>query len=85
MSIVKVTILTAILCATPYLAFADDRHALSSAPPCGSSGGGLPDPADTQRCLAERYKAPKPKTPPSSAPQPPSTSGNPAGTQQAAP
>jgi hypothetical protein len=32
-----------------------------SIPPCGWSNGGLPDPAQTQRCLAERYKPPKPK------------------------
>ena len=81
MSLVKATILTAIFCATPYLAFADDHQARSSAPPCGWKGGSLPDPADTQRCLAERYKAPKPKAPPSTAPQPPSTNGGPAGTE----
>jgi hypothetical protein len=41
-----------------------------SSAPCGFVGGGLPDPAQTQRCLAERYKAPKPKPrgPPSNAP-----------------
>jgi hypothetical protein len=32
-----------------------------SSAPCGFVGGGLPDPAQTQRCLAERYKAPKSK------------------------
>jgi hypothetical protein len=32
-----------------------------SAPPCGWSGGALADPAQTQRCLAERYKAAKQK------------------------
>ena len=62
MPIVKATVLTAILCAAPHLAFAEDHH-VSSAPPCGWKGGSLPDPADTQRCLAERYKAPKPKPP----------------------
>jgi hypothetical protein len=63
MPIVKAAILTAILCAAPHLAFAEDHHAASSTPPCGWKGGSLPDPADTQRCLAERYKAPKPKPP----------------------
>jgi hypothetical protein len=37
-------------------------------PPCGFVVGALADPADTQRCLAERYKPPKPK--PSAAPAP---------------
>ncbi len=82
MPIVKVTILTAILCAAPYLAFADDHRAASSAPPCGWKGGSLPDPADTQRCLAERYKAPKPKAPEPTAPSPPPTTNDgAAGTQ----
>ena len=30
-----------------------------SAPPCGWSGGAIADPAQTQRCLAERFKAAK--------------------------
>jgi hypothetical protein len=52
----------AVLCAAaPCLAFAEDHRASSSAAPCGWKGGSLPDPADTQRCLAERYKAAKPK------------------------
>ena len=54
------TTLIAVLCAAPGLAFAQDHHS-SSAAPCGWKGGSLPDPADTQRCLAERYKAAKPK------------------------
>lgn len=29
---------------------------------CGMTGGSLADPAQTQECLADRYKAPKPKT-----------------------
>ena len=37
---------------------------------CGFAGGAMADPAETQRCLAERYKAPKPKP---SAPPTPST------------
>lgn len=28
---------------------------------CGVAGGSLADPSDTQRCLAERYKAAKPR------------------------
>jgi len=31
--------------------------------PCGWRGGAMADPADTQRCLAERFKAAKPKPP----------------------
>lgn len=31
--------------------------------PCGWKGGSLPDPAETQRCLAARFKSPKPKPP----------------------
>jgi hypothetical protein len=44
-----------------------DRHPAAarevSDQPCGWRGGALPDPADTQRCLAERFKAAKPKPP----------------------
>ena len=81
MPIIKTITLTAIICALPHLAFAED-HQRSSAPPCGWKGGSLPDPADTQRCLAERYKSPKPKAPePAAPPQQPSTNGSPAGTQ----
>lgn len=43
----------------------------ASGPPCGVGAGGLPDPAQTQRCLAQRYQPPKPK--PSASP-PTSTS-----------
>jgi hypothetical protein len=35
---------------------------------CGAVGGSLADPADTQRCLAERYKPPKPTPAKTSAP-----------------
>ena len=70
MIVVKATILIAVLMTAPSLAIADD-HQRSSTPPCGWKGGGLPDPADTQRCLAERYKAPKPKAPHSPPPAPP--------------
>jgi hypothetical protein len=30
--------------------------------PCGWSSGSLPDPAETQRCLAQRYQPPKART-----------------------
>jgi hypothetical protein len=33
----------------------------TSGEPCGWTKGSLPDPAETQRCLASRYKPPKPK------------------------
>ncbi len=42
------------------------HHEQSAAPPCAAAAGGLPDPAETQRCLAERFKPPRPK--PSAAP-----------------
>jgi hypothetical protein len=41
--------------------------------PCGWANGSLPDPAETQRCLAQRYQPPKPKTvdpPPVTGPPP---------------
>jgi hypothetical protein len=50
--------------------------ARAAQPACGFVGGGLPDPGQTQRCLADRYKAPAPKpaagsaTAPASAPAP---------------
>jgi hypothetical protein len=69
-------IFVAMLCAAPSLALADDHQARSSAPPCGWKGGALPDPADTQRCLAERYKAPKPKAPDSAPPAQPAGHGD---------
>jgi hypothetical protein len=63
MHTLKLAAMIAVLCAAPSLAFAEDHRASSSAAPCGWKGGSLPDPADTQRCLAERYKAAKPKPP----------------------
>ena len=45
-------------------------HALS-APPCGWSGGSLADPAETQRCLAERFKDAKQKPAANTATTPP--------------
>lgn len=47
------------------------HHEVSS-PPCGWSKGSLPDPAETQRCLAERYKPPKAKAPAANPPAQPS-------------
>jgi hypothetical protein len=60
MRIVKFTVVIAVLCAAPCLASAEN-HGSGSAAPCGWKAGSLPDPADTQRCLADRYKAPKPR------------------------
>ena len=53
---------TLALCGAPVLAVAHGHE--SSPPPCGLSAGGLSDPAETRRCLAERYKPPKPNTAP---------------------
>jgi hypothetical protein len=61
MTILGRTLLAALLFAAPGVATAASDHA---APPCGWSGGALPDPGQTQRCLASRYKPPKPKPPP---------------------
>jgi hypothetical protein len=44
------------------------HHARSTGAPCGVAAGGLPDPGEIQRCLAARFKPPKPK--PSAAPAP---------------
>lgn len=71
MQIPKAAILIAVLCAAPNLAVAEDHPSRSSAPSCGWKGGSLPDPADTQRCLAEHFKPPKPKPPQARAPSPP--------------
>jgi hypothetical protein len=64
------------LAAAPALALADAPT--SSHPPCGASGGGLGDPAETHRCLAERYKPPKAKTPPPTVLPPPPPAEQPA-------
>ena len=53
------------------------HHSPASAPACGFVSGALADPADTQRCMAERYKAPKPKAAATSAPPPPSNAAPP--------
>jgi hypothetical protein len=44
--------------------------ARAAPPACGFVSGGLPDPAQTQRCLAERFKAPPPKPSPRPKPAP---------------
>jgi hypothetical protein len=52
------------LAAQPALArggYHQDGELLAAAQPCGVAAGGLPDPAQTRRCLADRFKAPKPK------------------------
>lgn len=43
----------------------------SSHPPCGAGAGGLQDPAETKRCLAERFKPSEPKPAKAPAPTPP--------------
>jgi hypothetical protein len=63
---------SAILAVVLTVGLAEAAHAQSSAPPCGWRGGSLEDPAATQRCLANRYKPPKPKAP-AAAPQTPTT------------
>ena len=72
----KILVLSFALAASPAAALAHEHE--SAHPPCAASGGGLPDPAETRRCLAERYKSAKPKAPPpasapASAPESPST------------
>jgi hypothetical protein len=52
------------------------HRAAASAPPCGVAAGGLPDPGQTQRCLAERYKPSKPQP---GAPSPASNATPPSG------
>ena len=63
--IVRTTVTLAVLAA------AGAAFPARAAPPaCGFVGGGLPDPGQTQRCLADRYKAPTPKPPAGPAPAP---------------
>jgi hypothetical protein len=54
-----------LLAASPGAALArggDHRLVLADAgPPCGVGAGGLPDPAQTRRCLAAQFKPPKSK------------------------
>lgn len=62
--------------------------ARAAQPACGFVGGGLPDPAQTRQCLADRYKAPKPKpAPPPAAPpaSAPATAPSTAAASNAAP
>jgi hypothetical protein len=72
----KILVMGLALWAPPALALADAPA--SSHPPCGASGGGLGDPSETHRCLAERYKPPKAKTPPTIQPPPPPPAEQPA-------
>ena len=62
----------AMLMASSAVARGGYHHAQSAGSPCGVGAGGLPDPAETQRCLAARYKPPKPK--PSATPAAPAPS-----------
>lgn len=60
------TLTTLVLLGRAAIAFAGDApHASTSralsAPVCGWTGGALADPARTQACLAERFKAAKQK------------------------
>jgi len=65
MNLLKASILAASLVLAPSTGSAaganmpKPTHPLA---PCGWSGGSLPDPAETQRCLAQRYQPPKAKT-----------------------
>jgi hypothetical protein len=61
----------AMLMASPAAARGGYHRAQSAGWPCGVAAGGLPDPAETQRCLAAPYKPPAPK--PSTAPSPSNT------------
>ena len=69
--ILKTLAVSLALAAAPALALAHAHE--SSHPPCGAAAGGLPDPAETKRCLAERFKPAKDK-PPAPAPAPPAPS-----------
>ena len=64
-TIVRTTVALAVLAAAGAAV-----PARAAPPACGFVGGGLPDPGQTQRCLADRYKAPTPKPPAGSAPAP---------------
>ncbi|MFI4975777.1 MAG: hypothetical protein ACHP84_14650 [Caulobacterales bacterium] len=65
MSVLKTCLVIAVLVTVPGLAVARGGYTPKPPPPvdaCGWNGGAMSDPADTQRCLAQRYKPPKPKT-----------------------
>ena len=57
----KCAFLAAVILAAPSLAQAGTSPSEKSATPCGWQGGAMSDPGQTQRCLAARFKAPKPK------------------------
>lgn len=48
--------------ASPAAARGGYHHAEAPPPPCGFVGGALAEPAETHRCLAERYRAAKAKS-----------------------
>ena len=75
MSTAKLLALILGLAVAPGVALAHAHD--TSHPPCGLDAGGLGDPAQTQRCLAERFKPPKPKTPVTSAPTSPPADSHP--------
>ena len=78
-------VLVLAMAAAPSLALAEDSHGANTAPPCGWRGGAMSDPAATQRCLASRFKPPKPKVAEEARPSPPKTdSGSPPASPSAA-
>jgi hypothetical protein len=72
MRVVKLALVVAIAVAAPGLASA--KAARGSKIPCGWRSGALADPASTHRCLAQQYRAAKPK-PPAPAPAAPPNAG----------
>jgi hypothetical protein len=79
MKILAVAFISAVLAGAPCAGLAAGGYMPKPsrlAEPCGSGGGGLPDPAVMQRCLAGRYHPPKAKGPP---PSPPANAADPQG------
>ena len=62
MKYIAISTLFALAAGSPTLALAHAHE--SSHPPCAVSAGGLPDPMETQACLASRYQPPKPRPAP---------------------
>jgi hypothetical protein len=62
MHVLKGVFAAVVLSVMPAFAFAAEPG--TGAPPCGWKGGAMADPATTRQCLAERFKAAKPKAPP---------------------
>ncbi len=69
----QVLLVAALLATAPAMALAHAHE--NYHPPCGVAAGGLPDPDETQACLASRYQPPKPKPRPVAAPAANSTVG----------